>query len=162
MDAIFDLIGSLMGGDNSTLVVSAFVFLSAAALAFGIMAVAQVRFAVKRRASEISTGTSSAASEDPRSLRYASKVAAQRLIDYTTRHYSGEQNSGETKELRENHDCLKHFTARVTEAALLDEAELTAIDVEVMQLIEDAVAEAKADPQPDPASLYKDVYVSYN
>lgn len=100
MDAIFELINSLIGGDNSTVMVSAFVFLSAAALAFGIMAVAQVRFAVKRRASEISTGVGGAADEDPRSLRYASKVAAQRLIDYTTRHYSAEKNSGETKELR--------------------------------------------------------------
>jgi len=100
MDAIFELINSLIGGDNSTVMVSAFVFLSAAALAFGIMAVAQVRFAVKRRASEISTGTGGSAEEDPNSLRYASKVAAQRLIDYTTRHYSAEKNSGETKELR--------------------------------------------------------------
>jgi tight adherence protein C len=100
MDALFELINGLIGGDNSTLMVSAFVFLSAAALAFGIMAVAQVRFAVKRRASEISSGVTGAADEDPSSLRYASKVAAQRLIDYTTRHYSAEKNTGETKELR--------------------------------------------------------------
>ena len=39
------------------------------------------------------------ADDDPRSLRYASKVAAQRLIDYTAKHYSTE-NKGETKELR--------------------------------------------------------------
>ena len=99
MDAVFEFISSVSGGDNSTLMVSAFVFLSAAALAFGLMAVAQVRFAVKRRASEISTGTSKAPDDDPRSLRYASKVAAQRLIDYTAKHYSTE-NKGETKELR--------------------------------------------------------------
>ena len=100
MDALFEFINSLIGGDNSTVMVSAFVFLSAAALAFGVMAVAQVRFAVKRRASEISSGVAGAAEEDPSSLRYASKVAAQRLCDYTTRHYSAEKNSGETKELR--------------------------------------------------------------
>ena len=99
MDAVFEFISSVSGGDNSTLMVSAFVFLSAAALAFGLMAVAQVRFAVKRRAAEISTGTSKAPDDDPRSLRYASKVAAQRLIDYTAKHYSTE-NKGETKELR--------------------------------------------------------------
>jgi tight adherence protein C len=40
------------------------------------------------------------ADEDPRSLRYASKVAAQRLIDYTSRHYSTNENAGETKQLR--------------------------------------------------------------
>src|ERR1044072_9059874 len=99
MDAVFEFMSSVSGGDNSTLMVSAFVFLSAAALAFGLMAVAQVRFAVKRRAAEISTDTAKAAEDDPRSLRYASKVAAQRLIDYTAKHYSTE-NKGETKELR--------------------------------------------------------------
>jgi tight adherence protein C len=98
MDAVFEFISSVSGGDNSTLMVSAFVFLSAAALAFGLMAIAQVRFAVKRRAAEISTGPA-AATDDPRSLRYASKVAAQRLIDYTAKHYSTE-NKGDTKELR--------------------------------------------------------------
>ena len=55
MDAVFEFMSGFAGGDNSTLMVSAFVFLSAAALAFGVMAVAQVRFAVKRRAAEIST-----------------------------------------------------------------------------------------------------------
>ena len=97
MDAVFEFLTQISGGD-STLVVSAFVFLSAAALAFGLMAVANVRFAVKRRASEIASDTPKSA-DDPRSLRYASKVAAQRLIDYTTKNYSTE-NTGETKELR--------------------------------------------------------------
>ena len=97
MDAVFEFLMQISGGD-STLVVSAFVFLSAAALAFGLMAVANVRFAVKRRASEISSDTPKSA-DDPRSLRYASKVAAQRLIDYTTKNYSAE-NTGEIKELR--------------------------------------------------------------
>ena len=98
MDAVFELLTQFSGGD-STLVVSAFVFLSAAALAFGVMAIVNVRFAVKRRASEISSGTAKSV-DDPRSLRYASKIAAQRLIDYTTKNYSAESNTGETKELR--------------------------------------------------------------
>src|SRR5947208_741544 len=100
MNAIFEFINGHLG-DNSAMMVSAFVFLSAAALAFGVMAIAQVRFAVKRRASEISSGAMVGAEDDPRSLRYASKVAAQRLIDYTTKHYSStEKNAGETKALR--------------------------------------------------------------
>jgi tight adherence protein C len=98
MDAVFDFLMQVSGGD-STLVVSAFVFLSAAALAFGIMAVVNTRVAVKRRAAGIGSGPAKA-DDDPRSLRYASKVAAQRLIDYTTKNYSTEKNSGETKELR--------------------------------------------------------------
>ncbi|MEA2928305.1 MAG: tight adherence protein [Hyphomicrobiales bacterium] len=90
---------ALFSGDNSTMMVSLFVFLSAAILAFGLMAVVQVRVAVKRRAAGIGSGLSAAAADDPRSLRYASRIATQRLLDYTTKHYSGE-NTGETKELR--------------------------------------------------------------
>src|SRR5947199_8603919 len=48
-----------------------------------LMAVLQVRMAVKRRAAEIGTTGTSAQADDPRSLRYASKIATQRLIDYT-------------------------------------------------------------------------------
>ena len=99
MDALFDLMSQISGGDGSTLMVSAFVFLSAAALAFGVMAVIQVRLAVKRRAAGITTGNASAAADDSRSLRYASKIATQRLLEYTSKHYSGE-NAGEVKELR--------------------------------------------------------------
>jgi tight adherence protein C len=59
----------------------------------------QVRFAVKRRAAGIGSGLANSSAEDPRSLRYASRIAAQRLIDYTTKHYSS-SDKGETKELR--------------------------------------------------------------
>jgi tight adherence protein C len=95
---LFDLI-TQMSGDNSTTMVSVFVFLSAGALAFGIMAVIQVRVAVKRRTAGIGTVTADDVTDDPRSLRYTSKIAAQRLIDYTAKNYSTE-NTGETKELR--------------------------------------------------------------
>jgi tight adherence protein C len=96
---LFDLITQMSGGDNSATMVSIFVFLSAGALAFGIMAVIQVRVAVKRRTAGIGTVTTDDVTDDPRSLRYTSKVAAQRLIDYTAKNYSTE-NTGETKELR--------------------------------------------------------------
>jgi tight adherence protein C len=96
---LFDLITQMSGGDNSATMVSIFVFLSAGALAFGIMAVIQVRVAVKRRTAGIGTVTTDDVTDDPRSLRYTSKIAAQRLIDYTAKNYSTE-NTGETKELR--------------------------------------------------------------
>src|SRR5947199_10553379 len=64
-----------------------------------LMAVLQVRLAVKRRAAEIGNTGATAQADDPRSLRYASKIATQRLIDYTAKHYSGE-NAGDVKELR--------------------------------------------------------------
>src|ERR1044072_8823389 len=98
MDAVFEFLNEIAGGD-STIVVSVFVFLSAAALAFGAMAVLQVRMAVKRRAAGIGAVESKAGDDDPRSLRRASKVATQRLLDYTSKHYSGE-NAGDVKELR--------------------------------------------------------------
>jgi len=96
---LFDFITQMSGGSGSTAMVSVFVFLSAGALAFGAMAVIQVRVAVKRRTAGIGTVTSDDVTDDPRSLRYTSKIAAQRLIDYTTKNYSTE-NAGETKELR--------------------------------------------------------------
>ena len=55
MTPLFDLITQMSGGDNSATMVSVFVFLSAGALAFGIMAVIQVRVAVKRRTAGIGT-----------------------------------------------------------------------------------------------------------
>jgi tight adherence protein C len=96
---LFDFITQMSGGSGSTAMVSVFVFLSAGALAFGAMAVIQVRVAVKRRTAGIGTVTTDDVADDPRSLRYTSKIAAQRLIDYTTKNYSTE-NAGETKELR--------------------------------------------------------------
>jgi tight adherence protein C len=63
------------------------------------MAVIQVRIAVKRRTAGIATVGNVDVADDPRSLRYASKVATQRLLEYTSKHYSGE-NAGDVKELR--------------------------------------------------------------
>jgi len=100
VNALFELITQMSGDSGSTTMVSVFVFLSAGALAFGVMAVIQVRIAVKRRTAGIGTvTTTNDVTDDPSSLRYASKVAAQRLIDYTAKNYSTE-NTGETKELR--------------------------------------------------------------
>src|SRR3954451_14587861 len=98
MDAVFEFLNEIAGGD-STLVVSAFVFLSAAALAFGVMAIVQVRVAVKRRAAGIGTTATKPAEHDQRALRYASKMAAQRLLESTSKHYSGE-HADDVKALR--------------------------------------------------------------
>ena len=53
------------------------------------------------------------------------------------------------------------FRARVTEAGLLEAAQLDAIDAAVDTLIDEAVAEAKTAPRPVPESVLTDVYVSY-
>ena len=80
-------------------------------------------------------------------------------------HYEGERQTyrrpGEVERLRRENDPLTVFRARVTEAGLVENERLEAIDAEVRGLIEDAVAEAKAAPPPAAESLYTDVYVSY-
>jgi len=80
-------------------------------------------------------------------------------------HHSGDaqlyRGKDEVKGLREDRDCLKHFRRRVTEAGLLDHAELDAVEAEVAGLIERAVAMAQAADIPAPEALLTDVYVSY-
>ena len=80
-------------------------------------------------------------------------------------HYEGDPQTyraeGEVDRLRRDHDPLTLFRARVTEAGLLDDAALDAIDSEVGELIEDSVAEASEAPKPPEEALFSDVYVSY-
>jgi TPP-dependent pyruvate/acetoin dehydrogenase alpha subunit len=80
-------------------------------------------------------------------------------------HHSGDaqlyRGKDEVRRLREERDCLKQFRRRVGEAALLETAELDAVDAEVGALIEDAVQSARAGASPDASALLTDVYVSY-
>jgi TPP-dependent pyruvate/acetoin dehydrogenase alpha subunit len=80
-------------------------------------------------------------------------------------HHSGDaqlyRGRDEVRRLREERDPLKHFRARVIEAALLESDALDAIDAEVARLIDRAVAAARAAPPPPAEALLTDVYVSY-
>lgn len=80
-------------------------------------------------------------------------------------HFEGDAQTyrapGENEDNRANRDCLKIFRAKVTEAGVLSDDELNAIDAEVMTLIDEAVDEAVAAPFPDSSELTTDVYVSY-
>jgi len=80
-------------------------------------------------------------------------------------HHSGDaqlyRGKDEVKRLREQRDCLRNFRARVTEAALLDHAELDAVEADVAALIDRAVAQARAADLPPAEALLSDVYVSY-
>ncbi|MFV2092143.1 MAG: thiamine pyrophosphate-dependent dehydrogenase E1 component subunit alpha [Hyphomicrobiales bacterium] len=80
-------------------------------------------------------------------------------------HFEGDaqtyRGKGETENNRANHDCLKHFRDRVTEAGVLTVAELGVIDAKIAVLIDEAVEEAIAAPPPAAAELTTDVYVSY-
>jgi tight adherence protein C len=75
------------------------VFLAAAVLAFGLMAAAHARSSVKRRAAGISEYSGERDVAEKNSLRSSSVRAVQRLLDYTTKHYSTNE-SGDAKVLR--------------------------------------------------------------
>jgi len=80
-------------------------------------------------------------------------------------HFEGDAQTyrapGENEDNRKNRDCLKLFRKQVTEAGVVSDAELDAVDAEVMTLIDEAVEEAIAAPLPKPEELTTDVYVSY-
>ena len=80
-------------------------------------------------------------------------------------HFEGDQQTyrgeGEVENLRRTRDCLHAFAKRVTDAALIDQGELSEIDSEVRTLIDEAVDQAKAAADPDTAEVGTDVYVSY-
>jgi tight adherence protein C len=78
--------------------VTVLVFLAAATLAFGVMAIVRVQGSVKRRAAGIGKLADGKAG-NPRSLRHSSLKSAQRVIEYTTKHYS-DGNGEEMKVLR--------------------------------------------------------------
>jgi pyruvate dehydrogenase E1 component alpha subunit len=80
-------------------------------------------------------------------------------------HFEGDAQTyrapGEQDELREHRNCLTRFRRAVTDAGVLSDAELDAVDTEVLALIDEAVVEALAAPQPALDDLLTDVYVSY-
>src|SRR3954465_9576170 len=73
--------------------------LAAGTLAFSVMLAIRVRGSVKRRAARILDETARSANSS-RSLRHSSRKLAQRLLDYTTKHYSS-SNQGTMKVLRQ-------------------------------------------------------------
>jgi TPP-dependent pyruvate/acetoin dehydrogenase alpha subunit len=80
-------------------------------------------------------------------------------------HFEGDQQTyrgeGEVEALRRDRDCLNAFRRRVTEAGIIDAEDLTAIDEATAELMDQAVEEAHAAPDPTPADVLTDVYVRY-
>jgi len=95
------MISSLLANtfrDSSSLIMGLLVFLAAGTMAFAAMAFVRVRGAVKRRTSRI-MDDGERGSRPTRSLRYSSLKAVTRLLEYTTKHYAGD-NDANTKVLR--------------------------------------------------------------
>ncbi len=80
-------------------------------------------------------------------------------------HFEGDPQNyrakDEVEQHRESRDCLKIFRANVTADGRATDAELDAIDAEVLALIDTAVEQAQASPPPDVSELTTDVYISY-
>lgn len=80
-------------------------------------------------------------------------------------HFEGDAQTyraaDELASVRENQDCLTLFRSQVERRGVLSAAALNDVDREVAALIEQAVAAAKAAPEPAAAELLSDVYVSY-
>jgi tight adherence protein C len=99
MSGLYDVLISVFG-DRSATMLALMVFLAVAVLAFGLMASAHARSSVKRRAAGIAEYSGDAGvANDKGSLRGSSLKAVQRLLDYTTKHYST-ADSGDAKILR--------------------------------------------------------------
>lgn len=102
-------------------------------------------------------------------IRRAREGAGPTLLECKTirffGHFEGDAQTyrapGENDDNRKHRDCLKIFRAAVTEAGVLSNAELDAIDAAVLTLIGEAVEEAKAAPLPKPEELTTHVYVTY-
>jgi pyruvate dehydrogenase E1 component alpha subunit len=80
-------------------------------------------------------------------------------------HFEGDpqnyRHKDEVRNHRESMDCLVNFRRRVTGEGWLQAAQLDAIDAEVLQLIDAAVATARAAAPPAESEVLTDVYISY-
>ena len=96
-----EFLDSLLGAADGrpTLMLSVLVFLATGTLAFVIMAAVHVRGSVKRRTADVLTFEGAEPTRDSRSLRQTSRKVAERLIEYTTKHYSG-SDGGDNRQLR--------------------------------------------------------------
>ncbi len=80
-------------------------------------------------------------------------------------HFEGDPQNyrakDEVKTLRETKDAMLAFRRKVTEAKLLEDAELDAIDAEIAAFIDDCVKSAKNAPAPGADTMLSDVYADY-
>jgi pyruvate dehydrogenase E1 component alpha subunit len=80
-------------------------------------------------------------------------------------HFEGDQQKyrgpNEVEDLRRTRDCLDAFARRVTDAGVVEREQLDEVDEAVKRLVDEAVGEAKAGPEPTAADVLTDVYVKY-
>jgi acetoin:2,6-dichlorophenolindophenol oxidoreductase subunit alpha len=80
-------------------------------------------------------------------------------------HFEGDPQlyraKGEVERFRAESDCLLKMRARITAAGIFSAAELDAVDVEILGIIDAAVKGARAAPPPGAEVLLQDVYIDY-
>jgi acetoin:2,6-dichlorophenolindophenol oxidoreductase subunit alpha len=80
-------------------------------------------------------------------------------------HFEGDaqtyRGENEVENARVQRDPLTRFEEQATAAGLVSEEALRAIDDEVAALIDEAVEQARAAPEPQAADLLTDVYINY-
>ena len=64
----------------------------------------------------------------------------------------------EIQEVRSKRDPISSFKDKIIQAELATSEEIKKIDSEIKKLIDDAVKQAKTDPELDPEELYNDIY----
>ncbi|HEX3938203.1 MAG TPA: type II secretion system F family protein [Xanthobacteraceae bacterium] len=108
----------MFAGITMTLI-NVLIFLTASTLAFSALNTVFAREAVRRRAARMG-GEDGGMPDNRRSLRYSGLRAAQKLVDYTTKHYS-EEGATDLKALRQRlvlagvydpHGAAYYFLAR--------------------------------------------------
>ena len=67
----------------------------------------------------------------------------------------------EVKKFRAESDPIDKFISRVSGSGALATDEISAIDAEIMAMLDETVAAAKAAPVPASEALYSDVYINY-
>jgi tight adherence protein C len=110
MTTLVDLLTATFGESAAGTMLGVLVFLAATTLAFCVMAMLQVQGAVNRRAAGIRGEAVDGPQSGSRSLRHSSLQAAQRLIEYTTKHYSDS-----------NDDNMKVLRRRMLQAGIFDQ-----------------------------------------
>jgi tight adherence protein C len=99
MNSAYDILIGVFGDGSSTML-ALMVFLAVSIMTFGVMAAAHARNSVKRRAAGIAEYSGEREGAGKSSLRGSSLRTVQRLLDYTTKHYSAD-GGGDAKILRQ-------------------------------------------------------------
>src|ERR1700730_1909734 len=108
MDTLIDTLLDMLD-DSTGLVLAAVVFIATASLVFGVLAGLRLHGAVRKRTAGIGGESYDAAECGRGSLRDTGMKAVQRLIDYTTRHYSSFDESN-----------MKVLRQRLVQAGIFD------------------------------------------